>query len=74
MMKKIIITFAILVLAGSIYLNSNETTFKPVSPANIEKKLSKHEDIFKNDLREAILSFADETTPADSLYMPDFLK
>ena len=27
-----------------------------------------------DDMREAILEFANEYTPADSLYMPDFLK
>jgi len=29
---------------------------------------------FKNDFREAILEFATEDMPADSLYFPEFLK
>lgn len=33
-----------------------------------------HREKFEDDLRESILSFASDSIPADSLYMPDFLK
>jgi hypothetical protein len=64
-MKKKIIVIAGLFLIFSVTLS-----------ISIDKKqnLSETPDKFKKDMLESIMEFSDEKTPADSLYIPEWLK
>lgn len=71
-MNKLIIPFVLLM----VLLNtSNHTSVPPTVEARSRLSIEVEIDGTKvrDDFREAILSFADEDTPADSIYMPNWL-
>ena len=57
------------------YNNYNEPTSEDILEEQKEELLSRipEDEIMKQDILEGILEFADEYTPIDSLYIPNWL-
>jgi len=71
-MKKILILLGIfLIMNITSSADSQNINNKNLS---IEESIENERNKFKKDMLESILEFSDENTPADSLYIPDWIK
>ena len=75
-MKRILLISIILFVCMGFTYNRNNTNVYLSSIDTQKKELLDSipkDDVFKRDMLESILEFADENTPIDSLYIPDWI-
>lgn len=65
--SKIIIVSVLITSLLLIFINT-------LSSNKVEESIIDSKDKFKADMLESIMEFANDSTPVDSLYIPDWLK